>query len=83
MEPFDPQQPRGASYPAVYFIRNDLSREKIDLFEDLRELQYNTWGYPQDFVDSLKKEVEERIAEITDILRKIETGVYVAPEDDV
>jgi hypothetical protein len=77
------QNDRGASYPAVYFIRMDLKNEKMELCMDLRELEYCSEHYPKEFIDHLKSDVTNRIEEINEILRKVETGVYVAPEDDV
>ena len=83
MEEFNRDQPRGASYPAVYFIREDLKREKVSLLEDMREISLNYWGGTDPIMDDLLREVTARVEEINEILRKVNTGVYVAPEDDV
>ena len=77
------EEKREASYPAVYFIRMDLKNEKMELCMDLRELEYCSEHYPKEFIDHLKSDVTNRIEEINEILRKVDTGVYVAPEDDV
>lgn len=74
---------RKGTYPAVYFIRQDLKDEKARLLEDMRDIALNTWGGTDPVLDEMMKYITSRVEDINKILVKVETGVYVAPEDDV
>ena len=74
---------RKGTYPAVYFIRQDLKDEKARLLEDMRDIALNTWGGTDPVLDEMMKYITSRVEDINKILIKVETGVYVAPEDDV
>ena len=70
------------NYQAVYFIKEDLKAEKRALLEDMREIALNTWGGTDPVLDELMTKITRRVEEINSIMIKVETGVYVAPEDD-
>lgn len=68
-------------YLAVYFVKNDLTKEKMRLLDDMRELSLNYWGGVDASIDDQIKELNDRISEINTILENIRINNYRLPED--
>ena len=64
------------SYHAVYFIKEDLKREKETLLNELSNLSRTYWGGTDPVMDEYLKDLVARIEEITQILYRIDTGSY-------
>ena len=69
------------SWPAVYFIKEDLKSEKQLLLEDMRELALTYWAGTDPILDAMLKDITKRIEEINGILLKVTNGGYNAPEE--
>lgn len=67
---------RQGTWPAVYFIRDDLKNEKMYL---LREMSEMGWVLTDESKDRLK-EISERVEEINEILLKVSMNGY-RPEE--
>ena len=77
----DPKK-RTAAWPAVYFIREDLKNEKMSLVEDMRELSLHYWGGTDPIMDTLLKDISDRINEINDIIHNVTMNKYEIKPDE-
>ncbi len=77
----DPKK-RTAAWPAVYFIREDLKNEKMSLVEDMRELSLHYWGGTDPIMDTLLKDISDRINEINDIIYNVTMNNYEVEPDE-
>ena len=64
------------TWPAVYFIRNDLNREKAGLLEEMSDMG---WVLTDDSKERLK-EISDRIEQINKILVDVSTNNYQVEE---
>lgn len=67
---------RQGTWPAVYFIRDDLKNEKMWLLQEMGEMG---WVLTEENEDRLK-EISERVEEINEILRNVNVNGY-RPEE--
>ena len=76
------QNDRGATWPAIYFIREDLKNEKTNLIEDMMGMTMNYWGGTDPAMDDVLKNINSRIEEINDIVRNVTLNLYqIAPDE--
>ena len=76
------QNDKGATWPAIYFIREDLKMEKNKLIEDMMALTMNYWGGTDPEMDDVLKQINFRIEEINDIVRNVTLNLYTIDPDD-
>ena len=73
MSDYDDKQ---GTWPAVYFIRNDLNREKAGLLEEMSDMG---WVLTDESKERLK-EISDRIEQINKILVDVSTNNYQVEE---
>ena len=73
MSDYDDKQ---GTWPAVYFIRNDLNREKAGLLDEMSDMG---WVLTDDTKERLK-EISDRIEQINKILIDVSTNNYQVEE---
>lgn len=73
MSDYDDKQ---GTWPAVYFIRNDLKKEKSWLLDEMMDMG---WTLTDDTQHRLR-EITERIEEINEILLNVSTNSYQVEE---
>lgn len=73
MSDYDDKQ---GTWPAVYFIRNDLNREKAGLLDEMSDMG---WVLTDDTKERLK-EISDRIEQINKILVDVSTNNYQVEE---
>lgn len=64
------------TWPAIYFIRDDLNKEKSILISEMSDMG---WTLTEQSKDRLK-EISTRIEEINDIIRKVTMNMYTLEE---
>ena len=69
-------------YLAVYFIKEDLSREKERLLNEMREMTLSFWGGVDASVDDKIRALNDRIAEINTILESVRINSYRLPPEE-
>ena len=73
MSDYDDKQ---GTWPAVYFIRNDLNREKAGLLDEMSDMG---WVLTDGTKERLK-EISDRIEQINKILIDVSTNNYQVEE---
>ena len=73
MSDYDDKQ---GTWPAVYFIRNDLNREKAGLLDEMSDMG---WVLTDETKERLK-EISDRIEQINKILIDVSTNNYQVEE---
>lgn len=69
------------NWPGIYFLREDLKKEKSSLIDDMRELTLEYWGGTDPLLDEVLKDITERCDVINKVLIDIDTRAYSAPEE--
>ena len=65
------------TWPAVYFIRDDLKNEKMWLLQEMGDMG---WHLTEKQKDRLK-EISDRIEDINDILHNVNMNLYSIEEE--
>lgn len=68
------------NWPAIYFLKEDLKKEKSSLIDDMSELTLEYWGGTDPLLDEMLKDITARCEVINRALINIESGAYSAPE---
>ncbi len=76
------QNDRGATWPAIYFIRQDLKHEKMQLITAMTELTMHYWGGTDPITDSYLQDISDRIDVINRVIYNIETANYCVEDDE-
>jgi len=64
------------TWPGIYFLREDLKKEKMQLVNDMRDISLSYWAGSDPMVDELLRSITIRVEEINLILQRVETGHY-------
>ena len=76
------QNDRGATWPAIYFIRQDLKKEKMRLITDMTEITMHSQGRTDPVTDIYLEGLSDRIDEINVIMYNIEMSMYEVDADE-
>ena len=73
---------RKGTYQAIWFIRQDLNKEKAKLLDSMSDMSLQYLGSPDDeFYNEWREEFTNRVEEINRILTAVETNSYILPEE--